>query len=186
MAKEIVTYCDVHLTRGEHLPASSVQFTVDQGMPLEVDLCNDCHKELVEPLVALLNEYGQPVKRDTGTSNTGKPLLLCPVCAKQYVQQRGLDKHIEREHPTPAAARAAVQATSGAHQCPECDRSFALPQGLGRHRLSAHGVKGTTRAKKPTKRKASRPASKKASKPQPVAEQPEPQDEADEPLVLAG
>lgn len=47
--------------------------------------------------------------------------------------------------PEPARHLAPVT-TPGRYQCTDCDRSFDLPQGLGRHRTAHHGA---TSAKKP-------------------------------------
>lgn len=155
MAKQIVAWCDLHLARdNEQVPASSVQVTLDHGMPMELDLCDPCHKELVEPLRLLLDEHGQPVKQDTRptTSPTGRPLIPCPApgCGKQYAQKRGLEKHMAKYHPEqadeqlPGFAPPAQGNDEDGYLCPECGRHFTRPQGVGRHRLSAHGVTGTS------------------------------------------
>lgn len=155
MAKQIVAWCDNHLAKDEQVPASTVPATLYNGMPMEVDLCEPCEKEIVEPLRLLLEEYGQPVQEGGSEQDN---LLHCPLpgCTKKFTHGRNLQKHMERVHDTTLpdsvlGAELVVQKTtdtSGAtvYPCPDCERTFKRPQGVSAHRFQAHGYVSPTRA----------------------------------------
>lgn len=165
MAKEIVAWCDVHLARDNaQVPASSVRVAIDDGQPLELDLCEPCEKELVQPLHQLLMEHGQPVvQQPPARSARADKQYVCtvPGCGKAYVRPDGLRQHVAKQHPDSAASEPFVQVPAasiketpvapneaGVYVCPECAREFKKPQGVGRHRLAIHGVVGVSRKHK--------------------------------------
>lgn len=84
-----------------------------------------------------------PIKRLAGK-------FPCPHCAFVAKWQGGLSKHIGAVHPDkeqPLSPRTLRRhASSGPHQCPECERSFAAATALGIHRRQAHGVIGTSKS----------------------------------------
>jgi uncharacterized C2H2 Zn-finger protein len=156
MAKEIVAWCDIHLAKDEQVVASSVRAALDNGMPMDLDLCEACDKELVEPLRLALIEYGQPVR---GADEEESNMLHCPMpgCRKSFPTGRKLQKHMERIHDTllpdsvlgPAqVAQVTTTDENGEpiYSCPECDRTFRSPQGVGAHRSKVHGYRSPTKA----------------------------------------
>lgn len=167
MAKEIVAWCDRHLASDEQVPATTVQVTLDNGMPIEIDLCDPCHKELVEPLRLLLDEHGQPVRsQDRSSSASHCPM---PGCDKSFAGPRQLQKHVERIHdtvlpdevfgnavPSPASTDEKGETI---YPCPEpdCDRTFKRPQAVGAHRSHVHGyvAASNTSGKRPGRKQAS-------------------------------
>lgn len=155
MAKTIVTWCDAHLTStGEEVPAESMRFTLGLSLPVEVDLCEVCRKELVDPLAEFLAEHGQPVKGDAEHEGA----VFCPQCGKSYRQPASLRRHLIQAHggaPEPTKAepvpdRRSVVIPDG-YPCPECDRKFDRPQALGRHRTHAHNYVSPEREAKQAK-----------------------------------
>jgi hypothetical protein len=91
--------------------------------PRVLALCDVHRKEVYEPLVEMVKEFGQIVDID-GTAATA---------------------------PKRSASRSSSPApSSDALWCPECEaagtpRSFTAPQGLGAHRYRAHGVESPTK-----------------------------------------
>lgn len=141
MAKQIVAWCDAHLSRDEQVPGEPVRVTLNSGLPLEVDLCEPCAKELVEPLSQFLEAHGQPVK-----TNPAEGGVTCAACGKSYKQPASLRRHMREVHEDPALLPApdgrSVVVPDG-YPCPDCDRTFDRPQALGRHRSHQHGYVGT-------------------------------------------
>lgn len=135
MSKQLVTYvwCDNH-PDDEQVPATTVRITLGNQVPRELDLCDVCRKELIDPLQTLLAEQGQPVEP---TGPDGR--LACTVtgCTKTYGSERALRRHLESHD---AAEGASVELLP----CPECGKQCSSPAGLGSHRWRAHGVEGVS------------------------------------------
>lgn len=115
MAKEIVVWCEVHLSRDDQrVPGREYEIAID-GRPRTVDLCADCHQSNVGPLEAFLAEFGEAVTKS-----------------------RGPYKKTKRKSPASTAESAPEPDSNGEYVCdwPGCGRAFSRPQGLGRHRLS--------------------------------------------------
>lgn len=159
------TYCDSCAARGVQTAIDnsvSLPLSVGASGPQTLDLCEPCDKELVEPVRLLLAEYGQSpqgAERDQG--------FTCPGCSKTYRKRDGLAKHMERQHNLTLDARGMpvalekdddelpVEQEQKANQCPDCERSFDTPQGLGAHRYRLHAyVSPTKEARTKTKDKA--------------------------------
>lgn len=138
MAKQIVAWCDVHLAQDEQVPASPVQVAIDQGLPVEVDLCDPCRKELVDPLAELLTEHGQPVKKGA-QAPSGES--VCGECGKSYRQPASLRRHMREVHEAPPVPDGRSNVVPDGYPCPDCERTFDRPQALGRHRAHQHGYK---------------------------------------------
>lgn len=147
MAKQIVAWCDVHLAQDVQTPGSPMRVALGDAAPLELDMCDDCVKELVEPLRLLVAEHGQPLADAEPSDN----LLHCPMpgCRKVFTHGRNLQKHMERVHDTTLPDSVlgdalVVQSTTDdsgetIYPCPECDRTFKRPQGVAAHRSHVHG-----------------------------------------------
>lgn len=117
MAKEIVVWCEVHLTRDdERVPGREYEIAVD-GTLRVVDLCADCHQVHVGPVEAFLAEFGEPVAKTRGSYKKAKKKVTVGPAAEKV-----------KARPD----------ENGEYVCdaPGCGRSFSRPQGLGRHRLS--------------------------------------------------
>jgi uncharacterized C2H2 Zn-finger protein len=148
VAKQIVAWCDKHLAQDEQVPAGTVQVALDGGDPVELDLCDPCAKEVLDPVRALVDEYGQPTADQGGS--TGDPVYHCYArgCDKTFAHGRNLQKHLERIHgfvlPDAALGTEVVQVATDAegkpvYPCPECGREFRKPQGVAAHRSHVHG-----------------------------------------------
>lgn len=119
MAQRIVTLCDIHQSRDEEVAGSpwSVTITGPGGKPSTFDV--DLCDDDAKGLTDLLD-----VLRDVGRKAAN------PV-----------------GRPKTARAAPGVQPdTEGRYVCPECGKTSTHAQGLGSHRLKAHGVPGVSRA----------------------------------------
>lgn len=147
MAREIVIWCDEHLRTEEHVPAAPHTFTIDQ-QTYEVDLCAECVKALVGPLLALCEDAAQPVKPEPKAERkAGKRarVATCPICEATYSSRGAVIDHGRTAHGEDIAK---IETERGvnvyghklAHKCPECGLAFSRPQGLGAHRKHVHDV----------------------------------------------
>lgn len=132
MAKEIISWCDVDMLDDVKVPGRTVRVQIGLAQPVEVDLCEQHEKQLVEPLRELIEQHGQPTAAVDD--------LTCPMCSKRYTKKESLAKHIRAKH-TEAAVEEPVATHVQRKQCPDCDASFDTPQGLGAHRSRAHGYR---------------------------------------------
>lgn len=151
MAKQIVAWCDKHLAQDEQVPASTVQVSLDGGNLVELDLCDPCDKEVLEPVRLLVEEFGQPTTEDgspIGASGEAHYHCYARGCDKTFAHGRNLQKHLDRIHgftlPDSALGTEVVQVKQDAegkpvYPCPECDREFRKPQGVAAHRSHVHG-----------------------------------------------
>lgn len=155
MAKTIVTYCDRHLRDGQEVNAAATQVSID-GRTVEIDLCEECRTDVLGPVLDLLTEYGQPVKKSNGKKSDDREKIDCPVCGKSYVSAKGLREHLRRLHPDttieqgtlPVAAIPESQPIDERkYPCPDCDRMFLRPQAVGAHRSRVHGYVSPTAEK---------------------------------------
>jgi hypothetical protein len=140
----IQAWCDRCDSRGEKAEAivERTVMIIPAGAKT-LDLCEPCDKELIEPLAALLAEYGQPPAERNGQQrlNVGpsdsEPAGYerpCPVCHQVlHGSNTNVAQHIWLRH---IGQRRPAQPMS---KCPECDFTPATGTGLGRHRVTAHG-----------------------------------------------
>ena len=130
MARQVIvqTLCDPCLAKGEEVDAEELPpLGLVGNKPRVLALCDVHRKEVYEPLVQMVKDYGQIVDIEPATASTPRK---------------------------PAKAAAAPAPASAALPCPECEaagtpRSFNAPQGLGAHRYRAHGVESPNREKQP-------------------------------------
>lgn len=120
MAKEIVTWCEIHLQdKEERVPGRERQVTID-GKALIVDVCPDCETQHVTPFESFVATYGQEVqpkapakKKSSGGSKSG---------ANKWVPDE--DGKFRCKAPLEGGG--------------VCLREFDTAQAIGRHNLS-HG-----------------------------------------------
>lgn len=143
---KILSWCDNCASDERREPATtSVTVAIGQrGRMLTIDLCSTCHESMVEPLVALLDEYGQAEPVAVQKPAAAPPLKksrpggrsTCPICPETRSAAWVLAHHIWRDHlgedrPVPPTV------------CPDC--GFDAPgakvptAAVGRHRANAHG-----------------------------------------------
>lgn len=179
MAEEIVRHrwCDVHMGRGEREPGQARVITVDGRKPRKLDLCEVCDKELLGPLLELLEEA--PIAREGATAggvlpdgDTNKRTRLdCPVCAEEggshiVFARSSMRNHFEEQHDIgliewETQNGATVDGKPLKFECdfPGCGLKFTHAQGMGAHKRSVHEVEGTSdtavkRQRKPVAKKA--------------------------------
>lgn len=158
MARELITWCDRHADRDEAVQGLTRRLDVGHGVR-EVDLCDDCHRELTEDIEKLLITHGRGVEVDSGGER-----LHCPFCSRKLTSPTRLSKHVDDIHPDQAAsfitamvglrsrreapqeaAKPPVRGQSGEAPCDLCDKVFDGPrrsQALGVHKRVVHGVVG--------------------------------------------
>lgn len=162
MAREVIfkTWCDLCLARDEQTEGQEIPPLLLPEIPgkqaVVVALCEVHRKEVYDPLVAILQEYGQHVdEHGNPTGPRGKykakpgspaaavieavPDSTCPLCGKEMAHRGSVNSHLRNSHGT---TRGEVEGQKSQHECPECHRMFQLPQALGSHRKRAHGVEG--------------------------------------------
>jgi hypothetical protein len=144
---KILAWCDSCAAddRREAATDSATVTLGPRGKPLTLDLCDTCHEAMIQPLSALLAEYGQnetgaidkPVVVSTPKASSGRERSTCPICSVTRSAAWPLAAHVWRDHlgkERPPALRT----------CPDCD--FAPPAdsrkpaaATGRHRANVHG-----------------------------------------------
>jgi hypothetical protein len=155
MAREVTinTWCDNHLKRHEErVPGEEVIVALGElgiHKQLTLALCEPCRKEFYEPLRELLWQYGQRVGAGdepvTQPSKRVRPApeewLDCPApgCNHRSPNKNALGSHVRSMHDTTLAE---LLGAPTPFKCPDCDRAFTAPQGLGVHRQRVHGVDG--------------------------------------------
>jgi hypothetical protein len=169
VAREVIlkTWCDPHLDQGEHVEGQELPPLLLPDLPgrqaVTMAVCDVHRKELYEPLVDALREFGQHV--DDEGNPTGprgrykkaeKPArkynetveggVKCPACEHRSPNVPALSSHARNTHDSTIAE---LEGKPTPYACPECPedrpKSFATPQALGAHRARMHGVKGTSK-----------------------------------------
>lgn len=136
-------------TGGDVEPATVEQgVSISPHLPRFLDLCERHHKSLIEPLAALLAEYGQagpgstketphkPHSRPGKDANEGDryPCLWCP---EAFGSSGGLKGHLERVHGLADGRGGAVFGTV----CPLCMARQVGKTTMGTHARGAHGAR---------------------------------------------
>jgi hypothetical protein len=125
----IRTWCDGCVAVDMRTEGETHTIKID-GKAAEVDLCERHVKQLIEPLLAVIEERGVPVKPAPRPASNGRP---CPFCDSNistasivghvYTQHAG---GLDKKPPTPAV-------------CPECGDANPDARSMGAHRSRAHG-----------------------------------------------
>jgi hypothetical protein len=167
MSKEIrtVIWCDgpVHVDYERVEAAVTRRFAADTLKECEIDLCETCDKDLVQPLLALLTDHGQPVKGaraikaslpqvlDEGPRET-RPRraaeVRCPVeeCDWQGTRS-GAGQHTPKAHGGVALplleGRHGRRLLDGSrvtldYPCPDCEAAYDSKAGITTHKRVTH------------------------------------------------
>lgn len=128
MAREVVSWCDPHLAHDERVPGYPVIFTVDGGKPVRVDLCADDRAALVEPLLAMLAEYGAP------------PDAPPPPSRSPRVPRRPTASEAAAAAASSPRRRGQPPAEGRPFQCLWCPLDYSSTSALGAHLRTAHGL----------------------------------------------
>ena len=105
----------------------------------------------------------KPAKQAKPAKGMKKGKFVCPECSQVFDFATVLGVHRKLIHGLPGKSQTAVAGQkkkaelattpqrilpdkSGKYKCPECGEKFDKAQGLGRHRLSNHGVAGSARS----------------------------------------
>ena len=165
MAQVISTLCDECLAGGSEVPAVTWGLTIDapgaKSAPYLIDAC-EMHAEPYAAVAKTLAEYGRrsdrkaPLPRvaagpvpagatDFATTPAGEH--VCPVagCGKSVPTRNGLISHVRRVHEMTLNESLGLVADGAEYPCPDCERHFSTPQGLGRHRTAVHGYRVSAR-----------------------------------------
>jgi len=126
MARQVTirTLCDVCLntdteTDAEELPPLNLVGTKARILAL----CDE-HRTPYDDLVTLVKEFGQTVDIDG---------------------QSPVKERVTRKRSTSSSTSSSSD-DDGEYQCPECEKMFSTPQGMGAHRFRAHGVRSQATA----------------------------------------
>jgi hypothetical protein len=166
MSKEIRTiiWCDGPDHDVEDVEAAVTRrFAADTLKECEIDLCESCDKEIVQPLLALLTDHGQPVKGArsiqpallpdvdaprTRTAHRLPPEVKCPVEDCDWEGSKpGASQHAPKVHGeniTILEGRFGRRLLDGSritlgHPCPLCDAAYETKGGLTTHKRQTHG-----------------------------------------------
>ena len=147
----ILSWCDVCLDAGEHVPGELLTIAAGVVPAFDVELCPRHAKPLAEA-VAVLAPLGRPVgkgvpkvpvtprapsrerERVNAANANGD---ACPECGRHYATRNALRGHLRTEHGQTLADAGLVAAN---FSCPECGAKFAKANGLGVH-LRTHGTR---------------------------------------------
>lgn len=138
MAQVIALICDRHLEDNIEVP-DAMSFVVSIGLagPGEqqvVDLCAECQKELIEELMALLQNHGRPYDAPE-VYHQDSDDYGCPRCGYVARSKGGLSQHAGYAHSTTLAALIGDEPDQGRLVCPapDCTYRSASRTGLMTH-----------------------------------------------------
>lgn len=129
----IQSWCDECAAAGEDVVGDPFDLPW-QGRDYSLDLC-EAHAAPFVEVQRLIDTYGQAGPRPDRPKRSGRPKRDALVVERA-----------ERREPSPEHGKfspdslAALQ-PDGTYQCPNCERAFANPQGLGSHRAKSHGYR---------------------------------------------
>jgi hypothetical protein len=101
------TICDVHLTRGEEVDATSRSIEMD-GNRFRVDLCDSCYQEHIQPFVSFRRAVAGPgAGREGAAEEDGckevcgeaQPRCAGPECGRDPEVGAGAGHRGQRERP---------------------------------------------------------------------------------------
>lgn len=146
MAQSIVTWCDIHLSKGESITGESWVFTISppgaKTVTFELDACEDCRRSF-DLLVEQLGEFarqtaGPKTAKGSGavSSSRGGPVAPCPLCEFVSANRSSLTDHLRRHHDT---SQSELDGTAKA-PCPVdgCGRKSVDARGVAAHVRTAH------------------------------------------------
>jgi pyruvate/2-oxoglutarate dehydrogenase complex dihydrolipoamide acyltransferase (E2) component len=83
------TICDVHLTRGEEVDATSRSIEMD-GNKFRVDLCDSCYQEHIQPVVNFIERLRdqEPAEKVTAQKAAAKKAAAKKAAAKKSTGKR--------------------------------------------------------------------------------------------------
>lgn len=108
MAKIIQTVCDVHTrNEGRQVEASTFMVAVRSGgdeiVNAGIDLCAECARLLVEPVLAAIEDCGWPAEEDKPKRKRRTPRpstsATCPHCGHEGNSVQNVNRHIGQKHP---------------------------------------------------------------------------------------
>jgi hypothetical protein len=124
MARVSRTVCDLHLSRGEEVDATTRSIAID-GAKASVDLCDSCYQENIQPVLDLIGQLPNQTPAKKAPPKTAKKTPAKKTAARKRSRgQRG---------PTPAAIRKWAQ-----EQGIEVSASGRVPQVVRDQYLAAH------------------------------------------------
>jgi hypothetical protein len=149
MAREVVAtlVCDACKERGERVVATFSDTLVYQGVVKQVELCGEDRVLYIDNGLLYLLRIGH----EPDPEEEPVPVRVsCPVpdCGMEMVK-KSLSSHVRTVHGVTLTElrSGAAPYPKNELECPECERTFDTPQGLGAHRYAHHGVKGVTKPK---------------------------------------
>lgn len=99
MAKEIVVWCEIDLTeREERVHAREHEITID-GKTWTIDLCTSDYESRLGPLLALLEQYGQPTVKRRGPYKKTKTSNGKASNGKATLADEDTDNRLVCDHP---------------------------------------------------------------------------------------
>lgn len=164
---QIITWCDACQARGKNtkITDGESEVTVNlaiAGRPatldaMTLDLCKADRKALIDPLVALIDEYGVPKPAPTnghphrGPRSMGRPssrtdrdkVLTCPKCDEPVRgSRRNVIAHLTNNHGLDSVAASKLVPTVNGRSvpCPICGYITDGGTGLGAHIRPVHGA----------------------------------------------
>lgn len=132
--QKVFYWCDVCLNDEveEQVEATEVAVAVDKAKPKVIALCDDHRSTLLDPLMSLLDQFGQPVARVGGPNSIGPS----PVSGNGR----------RRDHGTTASEAVLEENPDGIWKCPDCDKEIVLTsykrpaQAIAQHRSKVHNL----------------------------------------------
>lgn len=144
----ITTWCDQHASQGEKVEGFPTPPISLGGKPERLDLCEVCEKERLEPLRALLAEYGQPIEATKGPRQVepdprkvglDRP-WACTDCPYRGATRQRILGHLTGHHGYNMVAASKLIPPQGlAENCAICEFLADPGTGMASHIRTAHG-----------------------------------------------
>jgi len=106
MAREvqIVTWCDQHLSEGQHTPGSEYAGLNSAGVRVILDLCEEHAQEFIKPTLVVFDAHGrieakpERTPRSSRTRKQSEATDPCPDCGAMFGTVQAMGMHRWRKH----------------------------------------------------------------------------------------
>jgi predicted RNA-binding Zn-ribbon protein involved in translation (DUF1610 family) len=137
MAREIAVLCDACMSEDQRSEGATYALGLD-GPLRTIDLCEAHRKDLLDPLLALVESHGAPVEAPTtrGSKPAAAQSWPCPECGQTSPTRGALSKHAQVMHHQSLDELEGI----ATHYCPQCGLGYKRFQGYSMHMRASHSL----------------------------------------------